>query len=409
MTRLPSHASISGLSGDRFSATYRIAGDSARAREVGEHIAIEQTVEFPADLLPSNDIPDHIVGRVTDTVTAGPSAHDVTITYAVEIAAPDLIQLLNVAFGNVSLLPGVRLVGLAMPPTMTQQFRGPRFGVSGVRELVGAAHRPLLSSALKPLGLGSADLAAVAGALARGGVDLIKDDQGLADQVFGRFRDRVGSCAEAIAEANATTGTRAAYFANVTTRADRVLDRAHEAKALGANGLLVCPALIGLDVMRALADDDSLGLPIMSHPSFIGSHVAGPHSGMSHGLVFGTLQRLAGADISVFPSFGGRFSFTRAECREIAVACDAPLGSLRPALPAPGGGLTIESMADARATYGPNAAYLVGGGLHRAGPDLEANARAFRRIIEPEAAWSGRAIPSHISPSYERDTPFEGQ
>ena len=408
MTRLPSHASISGLSGDRFSATYRIAGDSARAREVGEHIAIEQTVEFPADLLPSNDIPDHIVGRVTDTVTAGPSAHDVTITYAVEIAAPDLIQLLNVAFGNVSLLPGVRLVGLAMPPTMTQQFRGPRFGVSGVRELVGAAHRPLLSSALKPLGLGSADLAAVAGALARGGVDMIKDDQGLADQVFCRFRDRVRSVAEAIAEANATTGTRAAYFANVTTRADRVLDRAHEAKDLGAKGLLICPSLVGLDAMRALADDDSLSLPIMSHPSFIGSHVAGPLSGIGHGLVFGTLQRLAGADISVFPSFGGRFSFTRAECREIAVACDAPLDSLRPALPAPGGGLTIESMADARATYGPHAAYLVGGGLHRAGPDLEANARAFRRIIETEAAFLDRAIPSPNGTAYERDATVAG-
>ena len=385
LTRLPGHVAISSLSGDRFSATYRVAGDATRARDVASHIAVEQTVEFPTDLLPSGDIPDHIVGRVTNIVGAGTAAHDVTITYAVEIAGPDLIQLLSVVFGNVSLLPGVRLVELELHPTLAQRFRGPRFGVDGVREHVGALRRPLLSSALKPLGLGSSDLASVAGALARGGVDLIKDDQGLADQVFGRFRDRVGACAEAIVQANATTGTRAAYFANVTTRADRAFDRAHEAKALGATGLLVCPALIGLDTMRALADDDSLGLPIMSHPSFIGSHVAGPHSGMGHGLVFGTFQRLAGADISVFPSFGGRFSFTRAECQEIAVACDAPLGALRQTLPAPGGGLTMESMPDARATYGLNAAYLVGGGLHRAGPDLEANARAFRRMLEAPA------------------------
>lgn len=382
MTRLPNSASVLGLSGERFSATYRITGDSGRARDVGAHIAVEQSVEFPIDLLPRGDIPDHIVGQVTSTVEVAPLAYDVTISYAVEIAGDDITQLLNVAFGNVSLLEGVRLVNLVLPPLIIGALAGPRFGIDGVRAIVGAGARPLLSSALKPLGLQSSDLAAVAGALARGGVDLIKDDQGLADQVFGQFRDRVEACAGAVAEANTSTGSRAVYFANVTTRSDRVFDRAYEAKALGATGLLVCPALVGFDVMRALADDDLLKLPIMAHPSFIGSHVAGPHSGIAHGLVFGTLQRLAGADISVFPSFGGRFSFTQAECGEIANACRAILGSLRPTLPAPGGGLTIGSIGGTTAVYGLDAAYLVGGGLHRAGRDLEANARTFRSIID---------------------------
>jgi ribulose-bisphosphate carboxylase large chain len=356
-------------------------GDRTRAAEIGTHIAVEQTVEFPVDLLPAGDIPDRIVGHVASVDVSGDDTHDVTVTYAVEIAGADLVQLLNVTFGNVSLMPGVRLVGMRLPPSMVDVFRGPRFGIDGIRRRVGAGERPLLSSALKPLGLRANDLANVAGALARGGVDLIKDDQGLADQSFGRFGERVSACADAIAEANSASGNRALYFANVTTRADRVIARAHEAKLRGATGLLVCPGLIGLDLMRVLADDDTLGLPIMSHPSFIGSHVAGPRSGIGHSLVFGTLQRLAGADISVFPSFGGRFSFDRAECREIANACLTPLGSLRPTMPAPGGGLTTASIGEAKQTYGLDAAYLVGGGLHRLGPDLEDNAKALKRLI----------------------------
>ena len=44
-----------------------------------------------------------------------------------------------------------------------------------------------------------------------------------------------------------------------------------------------------LDLMRALADDDDLALPIMSHPSFSGSYVLNPESGIGHGVLYGQL------------------------------------------------------------------------------------------------------------------------
>ena len=389
-TALPEYVEIPSLTGSRFAATYRVVGDETHARNVANHIAIEQTVEFPADLLPNGDIPTQIVGRVEDIVTVhARETHDVTISYAVEIAGHDLVQLLGVVYGNVSLLSNVKLLSVDLPSEITDGYLGPRFGSLGIRELIGVGKRPLLSSALKPLGLPPHSLAAIAGALARGGVDLIKDDQGLSDQAFGRFRDRVGACADAVTTANAVHGTHALYFANVTAPADNILDRAWKAKSLGATGLLICPALVGFDTMRVLASDAALGLPIMSHPSFIGSAVSNSTSGMSHGLTFGTLQRLGGADITVFPSYGGRFSFTQAECLEIAEACRAPIGKLRQILPAPGGGLNIGSVADATIAYGPDAAYLIGGGMHRPSPDLEANARAFRERIEGMSAPPG--------------------
>ena len=56
--------------------------------------------------------------------------------------------------------------------------------------------------------------------------------------------------------------------------------------------LLLSPGLCGLDTMRALADDDSLSLPILSHPAFQGSFVVRPGEGISHGLLFGQIRGL---------------------------------------------------------------------------------------------------------------------
>ncbi|HNX32796.1 MAG TPA: RuBisCO large subunit C-terminal-like domain-containing protein [Holophaga sp.] len=370
------------LSGERFRVDYRVSGTEAEARAKAEAICVEQTVEFPRELLPAGPIPDEIVGRVEAFEPEDPAAFRIRISYAVECAGGDLVQLLNVVFGNISLMPGIRVVDLDLPEAVTRWFGGPRFGREGLRELCGVRRRPLLCSALKPMGLSARDLAAQAHAFALGGIDLIKDDHGLSDQPFCRYEDRVAACAEAVARANRITGGRTLYLPHVSGPADQVFARARRAKDAGAGGLLVCPALVGFDTMRCLAEDDSLALPVMAHPAFGGSLVSAPGNGFSHGALFGALTRLAGADLSVYPNFGGRFSFSREECVEIAEATRAPLGGLAPSFPAPGGGMTTDRARDLVEVYGRDFALLIGGGLHRRGPDLADNVRHFVGLLE---------------------------
>jgi len=370
------------LSGERFRVDYRVSGTEAEARAKAEAICVEQTVEFPRELLPAGPIPDEIVGRVEAFEPEDPAAFRIRISYAVECAGGDLVQLLNVVFGNISLMPGIRVVDLDLPEAVTRWFGGPRFGREGLRELCGVRRRPLLCSALKPMGLSARDLAAQAHAFALGGIDLIKDDHGLSDQPFCRYEDRVAACAEAVARANRITGGRTLYLPHVSGPADQVFARARRAKDAGAGGLLVCPALVGFDTMRCLAEDDSLALPVMAHPAFGGSLVSAPGNGFSHGALFGTLTRLAGADLSVYPNFGGRFSFSREECVEIAEATRVPLGGLAPSFPAPGGGMTTDRARDLVEVYGRDFALLIGGGLHRRGPDLADNVRHFVGLLE---------------------------
>ena len=378
------HVSVPGLSGDRFAVVYSVGcTDEADARQIAETICLEQTVEFPRDLLPPGDVPEQIVGRLERVDADGPGRYRCTISYAVEVTGFELTQLVNVVFGNSSIKPGLRVERLALPAAVRHAFRGPRFGRAGLRELLGVAERPLLCTALKPMGLSPTDLAEMAYQCALGGIDLIKDDHGLANQPFAPFRERALRCAEAVARANAQTGERCIYLPHLAGPLDTLVERAHFAREAGAGGLLIAPGLVGLDAMRMLADDDGLALPILSHPALLGSYVTSAEGGIAHFALFGQLMRLAGADAVIFPNSGGRFTFSRAECEMIADGTSAHMGHIRPIFPAPGGGMSLESVPDMLNLYGHEVIFLIGGGLHRYGPNLVESSRRFRELVEP--------------------------
>ncbi|MCK9419764.1 MAG: RuBisCO large subunit C-terminal-like domain-containing protein [Nitrospirae bacterium] len=369
------------FSGDRFSVTYRLFGSEKDARARAEDICIEQTVEFPADEVPEGIIREHVFGRIESFDAWDGESFRAVISYAVEIAAGELTQFLNVVFGNSSIKPGIRVEHLSLPESLLRCFKGPRFGRQGLRSLLNVPKRPLLSSAIKPMGLSSKELADLAYRFVLGGMDIIKDDHGLTDQSCSPFEERVKRCAEAVHKANRETGQRSIYVANITAPHREIVKRARIAKDAGAGGLMAAPGLVGFDLMRELADDESLALPTLTHPAFQGSFVTS-RNGISHGVIFGQLARLAGADATIFPNFGGRFSFSREECKEIADATSAPMGHLKQIFPAPGGGMSLDNVPEMFETYGRDLIFLIGGGLFKHGPDLVENCRYFRKIVE---------------------------
>ena len=366
---------------DRFSVTYRLFGSEQEARASAEDICIEQTVEFPGELCPEGIIRDHVFGRLERFERLDRESFKAVISYAVEIAAGELTQFLNVVFGNSSIKPGIRVEHLELPQSLLRCFKGPRFGREGIRGLLDVLKRALLSTALKPMGLSSKELADLAYQFALGGMDIIKDDHGLTNQCCSPFEERVGLCAEAVQRANRETGRRSIYIANITAPQSEVLKRARTARGVGAGGLMVAPGIIGLDLMRELAEDDSIALPIFTHPALQGSFVT-RRDGMSHGVIFGQLARLGGADATIFPNFGGRFSFSREECRDIVHGASVPMGQLRSIFPAPGGGMSLDRVPEMLETYGHDLIFLIGGGLFRHGPDLVENCRYFRKMVE---------------------------
>ncbi|MEQ8236743.1 MAG: ribulose 1,5-bisphosphate carboxylase large subunit, partial [Syntrophomonadaceae bacterium] len=102
----------------------------------------------------------------------------------------------------------------------------------------------------------------------------------------------------------------------------------------------------------------------------------------SHYALFGQLTRLAGGDGTIYPNFGGRFSFSREECQSIVQGAAVPMGHLKPIFPCPGGGMSMENIPEMIEVYGREVVFLVGGGLFKHGPDLVENCRYFRSLVD---------------------------
>lgn len=364
------------ISGERFIVAYRLSGKESDALAAAKDICIEQTVEFPEDLISDSFIRDNIFGRVESFAEIKEDLFMAEISFAVETTAFEFTQFLNVIFGNISLKPGIIIEDIILPDSFSKYFNGPRYGVAGLRKILDVYDRPLIASAIKPMGMTSLQFAELAAMFAKGGIDIIKDDHGLSSQPFSVFRERVRACSDAVNSVNALT----LYFPNITAPFSEVIDRAYYAKEQGAGGVLISPAITGFDCMKHLADDEDFGLPVMSHPAFIGSYLSGG-TGFTHGALLGTLMRLAGADVVVYPNFGGRFSFSKDECRDIADKCRSDLKHIKTVFPSPGGGMNFSNIPEMTEFYGNDVMYLMGGGLFKRSPDLIENCRELKRLV----------------------------
>ncbi len=362
----------------RFTATYRIAAPTYdEAKKLAFGICVEQTVECPYELVEGTFIADTIVGEIEDLKKAEPGAYYATISYAPEAVGDEMAELLNMLFGNTSLQPGIRLMSFELPEAMYDNYPGPRFGRSGLRELCGVEHGPILMSAIKPLGRSPKELAKMVYDLALGGCPIIKDDHSLMNQSYAPFEERVLQCVMALADAKEKTGKKSLYIANCTTDGLGFLERAYKAKEIGADGIMAAPAITGFTMIRDLARDPDFGLPIFLHPCFSGPQVLAKDAGISPFCYYGQLSRLAGADASIFTSFGGRFAFSQDTCTKIAEGTETKMAYLKPNFPVPSGGMRWQLFKEMIRVYGPDTIFLVGGALQTEGPDLTANTKFF--------------------------------
>lgn len=366
------------MSRERLIARYALRpAPGASAAAQAEALRLEQTVELPAETLPAA-VADAWTGECIALAEQAPGIWHADIAYPAALVGGELTQLLNVLFGNSSLQNGIRLVSVDWPPALLEALGGPAQGIPGLRRALAIRDRPLLATALKPVGLDARTLASRCEAFARGGLDIIKDDHGLADQASAPFDERLGRCQEAVARANAATGARTLYCPNVTAGRAELDRRAAAARRAGCQAVLLNAWITGLDAVSHLRDAHGLG--VLAHPALTGGLLR-PDHGIDSSLLLGELFRLAGADAVIYPNAGGRFGFSEAQCLALAERLRAPLGELIPAWPMPGGGMRVDSVPGWAARYGADTIFLIGGDLYRE-PDLAGAARRFRDAIE---------------------------
>lgn len=320
-----------------------------------------------------------------------------TIGFPPENTQRDIASLLVMVFGKVSLDGRIRLLDLQLPDSFLADLPGPKFGIPGVRKLLGVPLRPVMMSIFKPcVGLSPQELGAMYYEQAAGGSDIVKDDEILPDLDICPTDERLALCLESAQRSRRETGQGSLYAVNLTGRMETLLERARSLLAQGANCLLFNVLAFGYPALEALARDPKVNVPIVAHPALAGGLGSAPEHGITYRVILGTLMRAAGADIVLFPSSYGSVALPATETNAIRDALTGPMGGLPAVFPGPSAGIHPGLVPLVVRDYGREVVINAGGGIHGHPKGARAGAAAFRQAIE--LAMAGKPLEGTQSP-----------
>ncbi|MBI2077072.1 MAG: ribulose 1,5-bisphosphate carboxylase [Euryarchaeota archaeon] len=367
--------------------TYELAGEFP-LKDAARVLAAEQTTGTWTEVRTApKSFEERLAGRVVDVDSKSGTAR---VAFPLEIFEPENIPgLLSILAGNffgLGSLTRARWVDVEFPRAFAKRFKGPRFGIEGVRKLVGTAtdRRPHCGTIVKPkVGLDPRGTARVAKEAALGGLDFIKDDETLTDQSFCPFEDRLRHVMDALAEAKSETGQTTLYAVNVTADQRTMLERAERAIEMGANCIMMDVLTAGFHGLQALRDDASVKVPIHVHRAMHGAMTRSKDFGISMGVIC-KLTRLLGGDQLHTGSASGKME-RPADLPVLLGALRDPWHGLNSIFPVSSGGMHPASAEREHAAFGDDFVLQAGGGVHGHPDGTLAGARALRQAVDAVA------------------------
>jgi len=313
------------------------------------------------------------------------SGNSVRIAYPIELfELGNMPNMLSSVAGNVfglKDLKNLRLNDVRIPEEIVTSFKGPKYGITGIRKLVDVYHRPLIGTIIKPkLGLNPKDHAEVAFNAWVGGCDIVKDDENLSSQKFSQFDDRVVKTLDYRDRAEEQTGEKKIYIPNVTSETNEMVKRAQFVVDQGGEYVMIDILSCGFSALQTLRDQD-LNMVLHAHRAGHAAFTKNPKHGIAM-RVIAKLSRIVGVDQLHVGAAVGKMSETR---EEVLMSCEALKGKmskLRRVMPVASGGLhpaLVPSLID---IFGIDFVIQAGGGIHGHKDGTVAGAKAMRQAVD---------------------------
>ncbi|MCX8190193.1 MAG: type III ribulose-bisphosphate carboxylase [Candidatus Diapherotrites archaeon] len=310
-------------------------------------------------------------------------------------------QLLSSIAGNIfsmKLLENLRLQDVTIPQSMIKPFRGPKFGLQGVRKALKVKKRPLVGTIVKPkVGLNSEQHAKVAYEAWLGGCDIVKDDENLTSQKFNPYEKRVRLTLKAKEKAERETGERKEYMCNVTApTCDEMLRRAKLAKKLGSEYIMIDIIPVGWTALQTLREaNEDLKLIIHAHRCMHSALTRNKKHGLSM-LMVAKLTRLVGLDQLHVGTVVGKMHGEKPEVLCVRDECvlkhvkedyssnvlEQEWQSIKPMFPVASGGLQPLMIPQLVEIFGNDIIMQFGGGIHAHPLGTVAGAKACRQALD---------------------------
>ena len=305
----------------------------------------------------------------------------VKIAYPIDLWEPgNAPQLLSGIAGNIfgmKALKGLRLMDVSLPKEYLRNYKGPNYGIKGIRKMMKVKKRPITGAVPKPkIGYSSAEHAKIGFETWMGGFDIVKDDENLTSTSFNKFADRVKMMAKAREKAEKLTGEKKSAFLNITAETREMMKRAKLLHDYGWEFAMIDVVTSGtaaVETMRDICADYDLA--IHAHRAMHAAFDRTEEQGITM-YFLGKIMRMIGTDTIHVGTAYGKLVGTKQQVYSIAnmirsqhIKPGNPFlkqewHNIKSMLPVSSGGIHPGLIPKIMKILGNECALLVSGGIH---------------------------------------------
>jgi len=324
----------------------------------------------------------------------------IKIAYTEELfEAENISQILSAIAGNIfgmKKLKYLRLLDIHFPKSIIKEYKGPKFGIEGIRKLTNIKNRPLLGTIVKPkVGLNESEHAEVCAQAWKGGLDIVKDDENLTSMKFNQFEKRIEKTLEQRDKIEEHTGDKKIYMPNITSTVSTMKERADFVIDHGGEYVMIDIVTIGFSALMEMRNYlEKKDVVIHAHRAMHGAFTRIKEHGISM-LTLAKLARLIGVDQVHTGTVVGKMEGEKQEVLDInkiitqnnisgnnRTYLDQNWYDIKPLLPVASGGLSPLDIPELVKILGKDMIFQFGGGCHGHPNGTEAGARAITQALK---------------------------
>ena len=380
---------------------YRVTTDLPMEK-AAEAIAAEQSTGTWTGISTLNDevftkYAAKVIAIDGDMVTIAFPEEDFSIRVG---AVPQILSVISGNLYGLSALKGVRLEDVEFPKGILKQYQGPKFGDTGLREILHRPEKPLVGTIVKPkIGLSPKDTAKYIYEAGSGGLTNGKDDETLVDQAFCPIEDRTKAVAEALDKLK-EEGHHMVHAINISTNGQDVRELAEDVQKWGASQLMIDVLTCGYGAIQAVAEDPKIKVPIHVHRTMHAAMTKDPTNGISM-RVIAKLVRMCGGDALHIGTLGvGKMEGAITEGKQNQLACQSDDVPYKKVMPVCSGGMypgIVPAVIKAAGTN--NLQIQAGGGVAGHPEGVRAGAMAMCQAVD--SAFEGVDIEKYAETHHE--------
>src|SRR3989339_320826 len=281
---------------------------------------------------------------------------------------------------------------IKIPKKMLKSFKGPQFGIKGIRKYLKVFDRPLVGTIVKPkVGLDEKEHAKVAYDSWIGGCDVVKDDENLTSQTFNKFKKRFLLTIKALKKAEEETGEKKVYLVNCTAETEEMLRRIKFVEQNGGNYIMLDIITLGWAGLQTARNHTKL--PIHAHRAGHAMFDRNPEHGMSMEVI-AQLARMVGVDTLHIGTAYGKMTGGKDEVLHIEQEIESEFTKqtkehlsqkwfgVKPVFGVASGGVHPGIVDKIMQFMGKDVVKQAGGGIHGHPQGTIAGAKAMRQAVD---------------------------